>query len=69
MGLGYKLQRPGDDWGDERVFYDAGVRNSYPTLLEYEPGCFYAVWDSSDSPDVPRMAIRFGKFNPVDPDL
>jgi hypothetical protein len=62
MGLGYKVKRPSSRWGDERVFYDAGVKNSYPTLLEYEPGRFYAVWDSSDSPDDPRTAIRFGKF-------
>ncbi len=43
--------------------YDAGMRNSYPTLLEYEPSRFYAVWDSSDSPDEPRTAIRFGRLN------
>jgi len=62
-GLAYKVKRPGKGWSDERAFYDAGVKNSYPTLLEHAAGRFYAVWDSSDSPDVPRTAIRFGKFD------
>jgi hypothetical protein len=62
MGLAYKVKRAGGSWGEERVFYDAGVHNSYPTLLEYEPGRFYAVWDSSTSPDVHRTAIRFGRI-------
>ena len=59
----YKVRRPGGGWSEERIFYDAGVRNSYPTLLEHAPGRFYAVWDSSDSPDMPRTAIRFGRFD------
>ncbi|MCU0502908.1 MAG: glycoside hydrolase [Anaerolineae bacterium] len=61
--FGYKIRAPSGSWSDERPFYDAGVRNSYPTLLERAPGRFYAVWDSSDSPDVPRTAIRFGRFD------
>ena len=62
-GLAYKIRKPGESWGDECVFFDTGVKNSYPTLLEHAPGRFYAVWDSSDSPDVPRTAIRFGRFD------
>ena len=61
-GMAYKVKPPGATWGEERVFYDANVRNSYPTLLEYVPGQFYAVWDSSNSPDRKRTVIRFGKL-------
>ena len=45
-----------------RLFFNGDTRNSYPTLLEYDPGRFYAVWDSSTDPDVKRTAIRFGRF-------
>ena len=62
-GMAYKTKPPGGAWSEERVFYDADVRNSYPTLLEHAPGQFYAVWDSSNSPDRKRTAIRFGKLS------
>jgi hypothetical protein len=61
-GMAYKVKPPGGTWSEERVFYDADVRNSYPTLLECAPGEFYAVWDSSNSPDRKRTAIRFGRL-------
>jgi hypothetical protein len=62
-GLAYKIKPPGETWSEERLFYDANVRNSYPTLLERTPGRFYAVWDSSNSPDRKRTVIRFGKLD------
>jgi hypothetical protein len=62
-GMAYKVKPPGGTWSEERVFYDANVRNSYPTLLECAPGQFCAVWDSSNSPDRKRTAIRFGRFS------
>jgi hypothetical protein len=62
-GLGYKIKRPGHDWSEERIFYDADVHNSYPTLLEDEPGVFLCTWDSSNSADTGRTAIRFGRLS------
>lgn len=63
--LRYRVRRPGtDQWGEDRLFYDGDNRNSYPTLLETEPGRFAAVWDSSNDPDVKRTSIRFGWFSP-----
>lgn len=63
--LRYRVRRPGtDQWGEDRLFYDGENRNSYPTLLETEPGRFAAVWDSSNDPDATRTSIRFGWFSP-----
>jgi hypothetical protein len=56
------VKRPGEPWSAARVFFDPGVKNSYPTLLEYAPGQFHAVWDSSDSPDRHRTCIRYGRL-------
>jgi hypothetical protein len=61
MSLRYKVQPPGGAWGAERTFYDAGIRNSYPTLIEVAPGDFRAVWDSGTK-DQNRTRICFGKF-------
>ena len=61
--LHYKIQTPDGQWGDERVFYDGDNRNSYPVLIEKEPGVFYAVWDSSNNPNILRTSIRFGKIH------
>lgn len=66
-GLYYKTRAPGGDWSPQRTFYDGGNLNSYPTLLE-EPsadgaGEWLAVWDSSESPDRRRTAIRFGRLS------
>ena len=43
------------------VAFGAGVKNSYPTLVEVAPGDFRAVWDSGTA-DTPRTHLRFGKF-------
>jgi hypothetical protein len=61
MALRYKLQPAGGTWGAEKTFYDAGVHNSYPTLIEVAPGDFRAVWDSGTK-DRTRTHIMFGKF-------
>lgn len=61
MSLRYKVQPPGGVWSAERTFYDAGIRNSYPTLIEVAPGEFRAVWDSGTK-DQNRTHICFGKF-------
>lgn len=61
-GLGYKIKRPGEPWSEARVFYDPGVKNSYPTLIEYAPGQFHAVWDSSNTAERHRTMIRYGRF-------
>jgi len=61
MALRYKLQPAGGTWGAEKTFYDAGVHNSYPTLIEVAPGDFRAVWDSGTKART-RTHIMFGKF-------
>lgn len=62
MALRYKLQpTAGGPWGAEKTFYDAGIHNSYPTLIEIAPGDFRAVWDSGTK-DRTRTHIHFGKF-------
>lgn len=69
MALRYKVKPAGaETWGPERTFYDAGVKNSYPTLIEVAPGDFRAVWDSG-TPDRSRTRIMFAKFRlpPDDP--
>jgi hypothetical protein len=59
--LRYKTKPPGGAWSEERTFFDAGIKNSYPTLIEVAPRDFRAVWDSGTA-DTPRTHIRFGKF-------
>ena len=61
MALRYKLQAVDGTWGEERTFYDAGVHNSYPTLIEIAPGDFRAVWDTGTA-DRNRTLIHFGKL-------
>ncbi|HVG97728.1 MAG TPA: sialidase family protein [Chloroflexota bacterium] len=61
--LHYTVKRPGGAWGAPRAFYAPGVKNSYPTLIEYAPGRFHCVWDSSDSPDRHRTVIRYGRLD------
>jgi hypothetical protein len=56
------VRAPGRDWGAERTFFDAGVKNSYPTLVEDPEGYFHAVWDSSTSGDRARTLIRYGRL-------
>ncbi|HCN31094.1 MAG TPA: hypothetical protein DIT64_20735 [Verrucomicrobiales bacterium] len=59
--LRYKVQPMGGAWSAEKTFYDAGIKNSYPTLVEVAPGDFRAVWDSG-TPDKARTHIHFGKI-------
>ena len=61
MSLRYKIQPAGGAWSDEKTFFDAGIHNSYPTLIEVAPGDFRATWDSGTK-DRNRTQIRFGKF-------
>ena len=59
--LRYKTKPAGEAWSPEKTFYDAGIKNSYPTLVEVAPGDFRAVWDSG-TPETARTQIHFGKF-------
>jgi len=59
-GLYYVTREPGKKWSKPRLFYWDNNHNSYPTLIEKEPGVFLCVWDSSDDPDIKRSVIRFG---------
>lgn len=61
MALRYKVKPAGGTWSAEQTFFDAGVHNSYPTLIETAPGEFRCVWDSGDA-KAHRRSIRFGKF-------
>lgn len=61
LALRYKVQPAGGAWSEERTFYDAGTKNSYPTLTEIAPGDFRAVWDSGTA-ERGRTNIRFGKL-------
>ncbi len=61
MALRYKVKPAGGAWGVEKTFFDAGIHNSYPTLVEIAPGEFRAVWDSGDEKRH-RRSIRFGKL-------
>jgi hypothetical protein len=60
--LAYKVRPPGGQWSEERPFFDAGVKNSYPTLIEDPGGFFHAVWDSSTSGERARTLIRYGRL-------
>ena len=55
------LRAPGGAWSAEKTFFDAGIKNSYPSLIEVAPGDFRAVWDSGTA-DEARTHIRFAKF-------
>ena len=61
-GLWYKSRSQSGDWSKASLFYHDNNKNSYPTLIEDKPGAWLAVWDSSNSPDRIRTAIRFGRL-------
>jgi hypothetical protein len=61
MALRYRTKTTGGAWSAEKTFYDAGIKNSYPTLIEVAPGDFRAVWDSGTK-DRNRTHIQLGKF-------
>ncbi|MCK4679136.1 MAG: exo-alpha-sialidase [Bacteroidales bacterium] len=59
-GLYYVVKEPGKEWSKPRLFYWDNDRNSYPTLIEKEPGVYLCVWDSSGGLEKKRTTIRFG---------
>ncbi len=59
--LRYKIKPSGGAWSPEKTFYHAGIKNSYPTLVEIAPGDFRCVWDSGTQ-DRPRTHIHFAKL-------
>ncbi|MCK4957946.1 MAG: exo-alpha-sialidase, partial [Planctomycetes bacterium] len=59
--LRYKTRPSGGKWSKEKTFFHAGIKNSYPTLIEVAPGDFRAVWDSGTA-DRSRTHIHFGKL-------
>lgn len=61
MALRYQLKPAGGSWGAEKTFYDAGIKNSYPTLIEVAPVDFRAVWDSGTK-DRSRTHIHLSRF-------
>ncbi len=66
LALRYKVKPSGGAWSEERTFFDAGIHNSYPTLIEIAPGEFRAVWDSGTD-QRHRREIRFGKLRVPSP--
>ena len=58
----YKIQSASGQWSEQRTFYHAGIKNSYPTLIEVSPGEFRCVWDSGTA-DRSRTHIHFGKLS------
>ena len=60
--LRYKTQPPGGAWSEPKTFYHAGIKNSYPSLIEVAPDDFRCVWDSGTA-DTPRTHIHFGKLS------
>jgi hypothetical protein len=61
MSLRYKTKSPDGNWSEQMTFFDAGIKNSYPTLCEVAPGDFRAVWDSGTETRT-RTRILFGKL-------
>ena len=59
--LRYKIKPAGGKWSEQKTFYHAGIKNSYPSLIEVTPGDFRAVWDSG-TPERSRTHIHFGKL-------
>ncbi|MFB2117644.1 sialidase family protein [Parapedobacter sp. 2B3] len=63
--LKYKLKYPGHEWSDEKVFFDAGVKNSYPSVVEVHPGDLQVVWDSGSEQET-RTKIYYGRLRVPD---
>jgi hypothetical protein len=61
ISLRFKVNPSGGEWSPERTFFHAGIKNSYPTLIEVAPGEFRAVWDSGTESRA-RTHIHFGKL-------
>ena len=60
-GAALKTKAPGGTWSEQKTFYDAGIKNSYATLVEVAPSDFRAVWDSGTATRL-RTHIHFGKL-------
>lgn len=63
--LRYKVKSAGGTWSEQKTFYHAGVKNSYPTLIEVASGEFRCVWDSGTETRA-RTTIKFGKLRITD---
>ena len=61
VSMRYKTKQPGGEWSAQKTFYDAGLKTSYPTLVEVAPGDFRAVWDNGTETQS-RTRILFGKL-------
>lgn len=61
VSMRYKTKAPGHGWSPQKTFYDAGLKTSYPTLIEVAPGEFRAVWDNGTETQS-RTRILFGKL-------
>ncbi|RTE55385.1 exo-alpha-sialidase [Arenibacter aquaticus] len=61
MTLKYKTKRFNQEWTGEKIFFDAGIKNSYPSVIEVNPGDLRIVWDSGTH-DQSRTKIHFGKL-------
>ncbi len=61
VSMRYKTKAPGEAWSAQKTFYDAGLKTSYPTLVEVAPGDFRAVWDNGTETQS-RTRILFGKL-------
>src|SRR5690606_6681829 len=61
-GCGTRRSRAAETGPVRNASITKSNRNSYPTLVENQPGEWIAVWDSSNEPDKKRTAIRFGRL-------
>lgn len=59
--LKYKVKPVNGKWSEEKVFFDKGIHNSYPSVIEVAPGDLRVVWDSGDERRKRRL-IHFGKL-------
>lgn len=62
VSMRYKTKAPGKEWSEQKTFYDAALKTSYPSLIEVGPGDFRAVWDNGTETR-PRTRILFGKLS------
>ena len=46
-------------WSSERTSYDAGIKSSYPTLIEVAAGDFRCVWDNGTNPLMMTVSTRY----------
>ena len=57
----YKTKVDGGEWSEQKTFFHAGVKNSYPTLFEIAPRDYQAVCDSGRD-TLSRTQILYGKL-------